>query len=91
MARNQKKKKGVVLFSRSGKLIQGVPVFSEGGGFIDSVSCGCMCRWQSGGVALMVTVLRGLRERRCSGSSEHYRRSLLLFDTLFTHLVVCND
>ena len=31
------------MFSRSGKLIQGVPVFSEGGGFIDSMSCRCMC------------------------------------------------
>ena len=39
----KKKKKGVVLFSRSGKLIQGVLVFSEGGELIDSVSCRCMC------------------------------------------------
>jgi hypothetical protein len=93
MARNQKKKKGVVLFSRSGKLIQGVPVFSEGGEFIDSVSCRCMCLVAliAGDVLGMCTVLRGLREQHCSGSSEHYRRSLLLFDTLFTHLVVCND
>jgi hypothetical protein len=57
MARNQKKKenKGVVLFSRSGKLIQAVPVFSEGGGFIDSVSRGCMCL-----VALMAGDVHGI-------------------------------